>query len=63
MINVTSEYHFAIPLAQVALNTELPPRQKDAGLADTLVGAAGNGVTLTVTGIAELLQVPLTQAA
>jgi len=57
-----SVYHDNVPAAQVALNTLLEPEQIELGLADALVGANGVAVTVTVTLLAGLLQVPFTHA-
>ena len=46
-----------VPVAQVADKVELLPTQIEAGLAVAAVGAVGNGATVTITGVAELLQV------
>ena len=51
-----------MPVAQVALSTLLEPEQIALGLAKVLVGANGVAVTVTVTLLAGLLQVPFTQA-
>jgi hypothetical protein len=55
-------YHDKVPVAQVALSTLLEPEQIELGLANALVGANGVAVTVTVTLLAGLLQVPFTQA-
>ncbi len=55
-------YHDKVPVAQVALSTLLDPEQIALGLAKALVGANGVAVTVTVTLLAGLLQVPFTQA-
>jgi hypothetical protein len=55
-------YHDKVPVAQVALSTLLEPEQIALGLAKALVGANGVAVTVTVTLLAGLLQVPFTQA-
>jgi hypothetical protein len=55
-------YHDKVPVAQVALSTLLDPEQIALGLANALVGANGVAVTVTVTLLAGLLQVPFTQA-
>ena len=63
VVRAASEYHATVPVAHVAANVELPPAQIAAGFAVAAVGADGATLfTVTVTGVAELLQVPLTQA-
>jgi hypothetical protein len=54
--------HDKVPDAQVALKTLLEPEQIALGLAEALVGATGVAITVTVTLLAGLLQIPLTQA-
>ena len=63
MVNAASEYQIKVPVAQVAESTELSPAQMLAGAAAMAVGAAGIGVTVTVTFADGLTQVPFTQAA
>ena len=61
LVCAASLYHFKVPVAQVADKVELLPTQIVAGLAAAAVGAVGNAVTATVTGVVELLQVLLIQ--
>ena len=61
-VRAASEYHVIVPVAHVADNVEFPPAQIVAGLAVAAVGAVVNAVTVTVTGVPVLLQVPLTHA-
>ena len=63
VVNAASEYQVNVPVAQVADSTELSPAQMVAGAAAMDVGAAGIGVTVTVTFAEGLTQVPFTQAA
>jgi hypothetical protein len=51
-----------VPDAHVAVKVELWPEQMLAGLAAAAVGAAGVGVTVTITLDDGLLQAPFTQA-
>jgi hypothetical protein len=63
VVNAASEYQVRVPVAQVADSTELSPAQMVAGAAAMADGAAGIGVTVTVTFADGLTQVPFTQAA
>ena len=60
-VSVASEYHVIVPVAHVAANADVPPAQIVNGVAVAAVGAV-TVPTVTVTGVAELLQVPLTHA-
>jgi hypothetical protein len=55
-------YQVNVPVLQLPLKVLLCPTQIGAGLA-LAVGAVGVALTVNVTGVAGLLQVPLTQAA
>jgi hypothetical protein len=63
VVNATLVYQVKVPVAQVAESVELSPAHIEAGDAKMLVGAAGIGVTVTVTFADGLTQVPFTQAA
>ena len=60
-VSVASEYHVIVPVAHVAVKAEFPPAQIVAGVAVAAVGAV-TVPTVTVTGVPELLHVPLTHA-
>ena len=62
MVNAISLYQVREPTAQVANKVEFPPAQIVNGLPPAPVGAAGEVVIVTVTGVAALLHVPLTHA-
>ena len=61
MVRAASEYHVIVPVTHVAANADVPPAQIVAGLAVAAVGAE-TVPTVTVTGVPELLHVPLTHA-
>jgi hypothetical protein len=63
VVSVALLYQVSVPVAHVADKPELTPAQIDAGLAVAAVGAAGMGVTVTVTGEARLLHANFSQAA
>jgi hypothetical protein len=62
-VRAASVNHVNVPVAHVALNIEFWPEQIVEGLADAAVGAAGVGVTVTITSVAGLLHTPFTHDA
>lgn len=63
LVRPASLYQVNVPVAQVAVRLVDEPAHRGLVPALAPVGAEGIGVTVTVTGAAALLHVPLTQAA
>jgi hypothetical protein len=63
VLSPASLYHVNVPKAQVPDRVLDAPVQMLDGLADTRVGAVGNVITVTVTEVELLLQLPFTHAA
>jgi ABC-type microcin C transport system duplicated ATPase subunit YejF len=59
VVKAASEYQVKVPEAQVPVKEVLSPEQMDAGVATTLVGEPGVGVTVTVAFVLAALSQPV----